>query len=541
MSRLAYALALILALLCGPLARADETAPRVVPAEASSALASGNLDAIERAIGAIAASGAPAAEPVLRALLDGRLLARAGDPDPYVRTPDGRIVRASDLSEVDLAPSALRPVRINNRIRRALEGALGALTLASPDRAVRLRAAEALFTRPDPAVLPQLEAALAVEADPAVRTAFARARAAILLDHGPTSALRAEAARLLAGQPSPAVLGKLAAARAGLPSEAGADLARELDEAIARVETRLRLLELVQMLFHGVSLGSVLLLAAVGLAVTFGVMGVINMAHGEMVMLGAYATWGVQQILRAFAPEWLDASLGLALPAAFLVSGGVGLLIEWAVISRLYGRPLETLLATFGISLILQQAIRLGVGATNREVVTPSWMSGLVELTPGLALTTNRLVIIGFALVVFLLLLGLLRGTRLGLEIRAVTQNRRMAETMGIRTPRIDALTFALGSGIAGMAGVALAQIDNVSPNLGQAYIVDSFIVVVFGGVGNLWGTLVGALSLGIVNKLLEPVAGAVLGKILVLLALILFIQRRPQGIFALRGRAAEA
>lgn len=536
MRGLASTLALLALLL---LAARPTTGQGLEPALA--AIAGGSLEATERAIGQIAASGTPRAETVLRALAEGRLLTRPGDPLVYLRTSEGAILRAADGGTVEPIPSGLRAVRINNRIRRALEGALGALTLRSPERGRRLAAAEALFARPDAAALPLLEEAAAGESDAAVRAAFARARAAILLEHGPTSPERTAAADLLARDPSPMVLGKLKATRAGLGPEAGSELAATLDAAIGRVERRLRLLELVQTLFHGLSLGSVLLLAAVGLAVTFGVMGVINMAHGEMVMLGAYASWAVQQAVRAIAPDLLHFSLLLALPAAFLSAAVTGLLIERLVISRLYGRPLETLLATFGLSLILQQAIRLGVGASNREVVTPSWMSGLLEPVPGLALTANRLVIIVFAFAVFLLLWGIVRGTRLGLEIRAVTQNRRTAEAMGIRTPAIDAATFALGSGVAGLAGVALAQIDNVSPNLGQAYIVDSFIVVVFGGVGNLWGTLLGAMSLGLVNKILEPLAGAVLGKILVLVALILFIQRRPQGIFALRGRAAEA
>ncbi len=531
---------LILALLLGPLAssaRAQETGT----AEAALAtLAAGHLDAMEPAIGTIARSGVPWAEPVLRALLDGRLLVRQADRALFLRTPEGSILEAASGTPAAVEARVLRPVRINNRLRRALEGALGSLTLASPDPAVRLSAAERLFTRPDQTALDGVEAALAREGDAELRAAFTRARAAILLEHG-EPALRAQAARELARSPSPAVLGKLRAARDALPPEAGSDLRTAFEEAIAAVERRLRLLGLAQTLFQGVSLGSVLLLAAIGLAVTFGVMGVINMAHGEMVMLGAYATWAVQEVFRAFLPGALDWSLVLAVPAAFLLAGATGWAIERGVIGRLYGRPLETLLATFGISLVLQQTVRLGIGATNREVATPSWMSGLVEPLPGLALTANRIVIVLFAIAVFLLLLALVRGTRLGLEIRAVTQNRRMAETMGIRTPRVDALTFALGSGIAGIGGVALAQIDNVSPNLGQAYIVDSFIVVVFGGVGNLWGTFLGAMTLGIVNKLLEPLAGAVLGKILVLLALVLFIQRRPQGLFALRGRAAEA
>jgi urea transport system permease protein len=269
-------------------------------------------------------------------------------------------------------------------------------------------------------------------------------------------------------------------------------------------------------------------------------MGVINMAHGEMVMLGAYTTFAVQEIIRTSMPSLFDWSLAIALPLAFLVSGGVGMAIERGIIRFLYGRPLETLLATFGLSLILQQAVRTIFGANNREVGNPSWMSGAFELG-GLTLTYNRMWIIVFSIVVLAALMVLLRRTAFGLQMRAVTQNRRMAASMGIRTSWVDCLTFGLGSGIAGIAGVALSQIDNVSPNLGQGYIIDSFMVVVFGGVGNLWGTLVGALSLGIANKLLEPMAGAVLGKIIVLVLIVLFIQRKPRGLFPLKGRAAEA
>ena len=269
-------------------------------------------------------------------------------------------------------------------------------------------------------------------------------------------------------------------------------------------------------------------------------MGVINMAHGEMIMIGAYVTFMIQEVFRSFAPEYFGLSLALAVPAAFLASGGLGVVMERAVIRWLYGRPLETLLATWGISLILQQAVRTVFGPTNQEVGNPEWMSGAVELAGGVLLTYNRIWIIVFALAVMAAVWALIRFTSIGLEMRAVTQNRRMANSMGIRSGRVDALTFGLGSGVAGMAGVALSQVDNVSPNLGQAYIIDSFMVVVFGGVGNLWGTLVGAFSLGIVNKFLEPVSGAVLGKIIVLVAIILFIQKRPRGLFALKGRALE-
>ncbi|MBN9508291.1 MAG: urea ABC transporter permease subunit UrtB, partial [Alphaproteobacteria bacterium] len=310
--------------------------------------------------------------------------------------------------------------------------------------------------------------------------------------------------------------------------------------AVAATERVQRLWSLAQGIVYGISLGSVLLLAAAGLAITFGVMGVINMAHGEMVMLGAYTTYVVQQTMHALTPGLLGASLLFAVPLAFIVSGVVGIAIERLLIRFLYGRPLETLLATWGLSLALQQAVRSLFGAQNRDVSTPDWMSGAMQLG-GLTITYNRLAIVIFAAVVVAALMATLRFTPLGLQMRAVTQNRRMAAAMGIRTPWIDALTFGLGSGVAGMAGVALSQIDNVSPNLGQGYIIDSFMVVVFGGVGNLWGTVVSALTLGIVNKFLEPIAGAVLGKIVVLVLLILFIQRKPRGMFPLKGRAVEA
>ncbi|HVG52158.1 MAG TPA: urea ABC transporter permease subunit UrtB, partial [Xanthobacteraceae bacterium] len=320
----------------------------------------------------------------------------------------------------------------------------------------------------------------------------------------------------------------------------GEEVKRTAVNAVTAIDARLEMWGAVQNAWYGLSLGSVLLLAAIGLAITFGVMGVINMAHGEMVMLGAYTTFTVQEIIRAYNPALFDYSLLFAVPLAFLVAGFVGILIERGVIRFLYGRPLETLLATWGLSLILQQAIRTIYGSSNRDVGAPSWMSGAFEVG-GITITYNRLWIICFTLAVFVALLGILRLTRLGLEMRAVTQNRAMAASVGIRTARIDALTFGLGSGIAGIAGVALSQIDNVSPNLGQGYIIDSFMVVVFGGVGNLWGTLVGAFALGIANKFLEPYAGAVLAKIFILVLIILFIQKRPRGLFALKGRAVEA
>ena len=487
------------------------------------------------AISAVAASGSPLALDVIQALTDGRL-SFSGDKVFY-KDKAGAIVDAATGKPAASAPADLKTVRLNNRLRRTVEAALGGLTLMSSDPGKRLEAAQAVFRSREAAALPTLDAALAKETDSRVKRALSEARAAVILfqaDAKENDKLTAIATiRERADQDSRGLLAGLPAGQPQLVQRAAAD-------AIASIDNRLALWSSVQNAWYGLSLGSVLLLAAIGLAITFGVMGVINMAHGEMVMLGAYTTFVVQDIIRTSYPGLFDMSLFIAVPLAFLVAGCVGIVIERCVIRFLYGRPLETLLATWGLSLILQQAVRTAFGPTNKEVGNPSWMSGAFELG-GITITYNRMWIIVFTLAVFIALLGLLRFTRLGLEMRAVTQNRQMAASMGIRTARIDALTFGLGSGIAGIAGVALSQIDNVSPNLGQGYIIDSFLVVVFGGVGNLWGTLVAALTLGIANKFLEPFAGAVLGKIAILVFIILFIQKRPRGLFALKGRAVEA
>ncbi|HYF55583.1 MAG TPA: urea ABC transporter permease subunit UrtB [Salinarimonas sp.] len=490
----------------------------------------------QAAVEALGASTHPTALPVLEALADGRLFARTADRAIVWREPGGTWRLA--LTGEAQADAPARPVRINNAIRRALESALGNLTLLAPDPARRLEAARALFRTRQGASLSLVRAALERETDPRVRRALLEAQAAIAVGAADAPELdRIAAVSVLAERGDREAQGILRAVADANPPER---LKAEVGGAIRAIEHRLALVGMAQNLVYGLSLGSVLLLAAIGLAITFGVMGVINMAHGEMVMIGAYTTFVVQEAIRLHAPHLFDVSLAIALPLAFLVAGAIGVVIERGVIRVLYGRPLETLLATWGVSLILQQAVRTIFGPTNREVGNPSFMSGSVEVM-GLALTWNRLWIIAFALSVFVALLVTLRFTPFGLRMRAVVQNRRMAASMGIRTARIDALTFGLGSGIAGVAGVALSQIDNVSPNLGQSYIIDSFMVVVFGGVGSLWGTLVAALTLGAANKILEPVAGAVLGKILVLVFIILFIQKRPRGLFALKGRAVEA
>jgi urea transport system permease protein len=492
----------------------------------------------DAAINAVAGGGNPLAADVIQALQDGRLLFGAADKKVFIRDKAGALLDAATGKPAAGAPPAdVAPVRLNNRLRRTIDAAIGGLTLLSADPGKRYEAAQAVFKSRDASALPTLEAALAKETDARVKRALAGARAAVILyqaDVKESDKVDAIAViREIANQDARGLL-------AGLPPDQPPAVQKAAADAITAIDNRLQLWSTVQNAWYGLSLGSVLLLAAIGLAITFGVMGVINMAHGEMVMLGAYTAYVVQEIIRARYPGLFDASLFIAVPLAFVVAGAVGILVERTIIRFLYGRPLETLLATWGLSLILQQAVRTYFGPTNKDVGNPSWMSGAFELG-GITITYNRMWIIVFTFAVFLLLLGLLRFTRLGLEMRAVTQNRQMAASMGIRTARIDALTFGLGSGIAGIAGVALSQIDNVSPNLGQGYIIDSFLVVVFGGVGNLWGTLISAFTLGIANKFLEPFAGAVLGKIVILVAIILFIQKRPRGLFALKGRAVEA
>jgi len=488
-------------------------------------------------ISAVAASGNPLAAQVIEALQDGRLLFSADDKRVYVRDKSGTILDATTGKAAGGAPANLKPVRLNNRLRRSTEAALGGLTLMSADPGKRFDAAQAVFKSKDRNALVTLDTAIGRETDQRVKRALQEARAAVILFMvDAKEADKVAAIGVIRERGDQDARGLLA----GLPGNQTESVHKIATEAIITIDNRLAAWNVAQNFWYGLSLGSVLLLAAIGLAITFGVMGVINMAHGEMVMLGAYTTFVVQELIRTSAPGLFDYSLAIAIPLAFLVAALVGIAIERGVIQFLYGRPLETLLATWGISLILQQAVRTAFGPTNREVGAPNFMSGAFQLG-GLTITWNRLWIIVFAGLIFAALLATLRYTALGLQMRAVTQNRRMASAMAINTGRIDALTFALGSGIAGLAGVALSQIDNVSPNLGQSYIIDSFLVVVFGGVGNLWGTLVGALSLGVANKFLEPYAGAVLGKILLLVLVILFIQKRPRGLFALKGRAVEA
>ncbi|MGA7802100.1 MAG: urea ABC transporter permease subunit UrtB [Gammaproteobacteria bacterium] len=480
---------------------------------------------------------------ILKALMEGKLCYRKSDRRVVIthELSDGFRLTAADTGE-DLGKVGTRAVHqivINNDIRIALRDTIARLSLSNTDPAVRLAAVRDMLNNMTPAGAKALRAQKPKETDSHVRRLMDIALA-LVDSSSPDKTVRLAAVKTLGESMDSAAQNRLAQVvqtdSNGKYLEPDADVRAAASAALKAIQDKQQFYSVVQTGFFGLSLGSVLLLAGIGLAITFGVMGVINMAHGELMMLGAYTTYVVQLLM----PDHIDLSLFVAIPAAFLVSGAFGIVIERTVIRFLYGRPLETLLATFGISLILRQLVRTVFSPLNRAVQSPSWMSGSMQINSALSLTYGRVYIVAFALLVFVALLLVLKKTTLGLKVRAVSQNRSMAKAMGVRTEWVDALTFGLGSAIAGVAGVALSQLTNVGPNLGQSYIIDSFMVVVFGGVGNLWGTLVSALTLGIADKFLEPWAGAVLAKVVVLVLLILFIQKRPRGLFPQRGRAAE-
>jgi urea transport system permease protein len=489
-------------------------------------------------------TGHSSVRAVLTALLEARLYFRNSDQKVFVvKSADADPLNLIDPITLKDAGSAsadsMTQIGTNNALRSALRSTVAHFSLSSPDAAVRLDAVREMSRTLDEPAVTLLRQRLAVETNSGVRKEIATALALATLDGSDTPA-RLQAIATLKQSVSQDVRNRLALlldkSGDGSFTEPNEKVRQAAASAVKTIDRWRNFYSAFQTLFFGLSLGSVLVLIAIGLAITFGVMGVINMAHGELMMLGAYTTYAVQQAM----PGHIGASILVAIPAAFCVAGAAGVLMERAVIQFLYGRPLETLLATFGVSLILQQSVRSVFSALNRSVLTPDWMSGSMRLNDALSITYNRLYIVIFTLIVFFLILMVLKRTRIGLYIRAVSQNRPMAKAMGIRTEWVDAMTFGLGSGIAGVAGVALSQLTNVGPDLGQSYIIDSFLVVVFGGVGNLWGSLIGGMSMGIVNNLLEPYAGAVLAKIFVLVALILFIQVRPRGLFPPKGRAAE-
>jgi len=546
LARLSLAAALLLSYL--PASQAQETSSALAdgPAPATSE-APATTPSFEDAVAVMALASVPKRGALIdqvagydderlvaifTALLNGDLYAAKGEP-ALIAIAGKNQTYTNAFTGAQVADTAgLKRVPITNAMRNQLRSINSQLNISSKQADIRLNAVlQMIADGTDAATIELLKARLHKESDTRVREAITSALAIYNL-HSDEEQTRLDAVQLLRGS-------LLQEARTALTQSAASDASPKVREqaqrALDSIADRVAMYRVTENLFFGLSLGSVLLLSAIGLAITFGVMGVINMAHGEMMMIGAYVTWAVQQLF----PNQIAYSLLMAIPAAFIVAGLLGVAIERGVIRFLYGRPLETLLATFGISLILQQAVRFFISPTNQAVQLPYWMSGSIAINPVLSITNNRLYIFIFGLLVFLALLLILKKTSLGLKVRAVSQNRAMARAVGVRANWVDAMTFGLGSGIAGIAGVALSQLTNVGPNLGQSYIIDSFMVVVFGGVGNLWGTLVGAMGLGVINKFLEPYAGAVLAKVLVLVLLILFIQKRPKGIFPQKGRAA--
>ena len=489
------------------------------------------------ALDTLVASKAPLTRDWLQALLDGLLYLRKSDSLPVIVEKQGKsflLKSATDGSDLGLASrKEVSKIKINNAIRGQLRSAIAGLSLQDNDPDVRIASVKRMMQTLGETEIAAITARLPSEMNEQVSKVMKLALNLHDLDKGDDE-VKISAINNIGVNTSDEVTQRLR--KLGSDTEVSSDVSVAANESLKKIEKRIFIYEKIETLFFGLSLGSVLAMAAIGLAITFGVMGVINMAHGEMIMIGAYVTWAVQ----ALFPAIIEYSLLLAVPFAFMVAFLVGVLIEFMVIRHLYGRPLETLLATFGISLILQQTVRTLISPQNVPVSNPSWMAGLWEIDPALSLAINRLVIFFFCLLIFFALMWLLKYSYFGLKVRAVSQNRQMARALGAKSSSIDAVTFGLGAGIAGVAGVALSQLSNVGPNMGQTYIVDSFMVVVFGGVGNLWGTLLAGLSLGVFNKFLEPWAGAVLAKIVVLVFIIMFIQKYPKGLFPQKGRAAS-
>lgn len=518
----------------------DSVSPQVVVESADvlineQALLLASRKTIASAIDTIVASSSPRKRIWLEALLSGNLYLRKSDKLPVVVSKvEGGFALTGAAEGDDLGAAGKREVskiKINNALRGKLREGIARLALQDESAKARQSAVERMMLSLDASKMKALKSQFEVEQDPDVKTLMELAFHMDALENGDSKAklIAISAIGVNSREEIVSSLRNLSA------DSENREVAAAATVAIVKIEKRVAIFEKVETVLFGLSLGSVLAMAAIGLAITFGVMGVINMAHGEMIMIGAYTTWFIQQAL----PGVIEYSLIIAIPMAFIVAFLVGVTIEYLVIRHLYGRPLETLLATFGISLMLQQAVRTFISSQNVPVSNPSWLSGLWQIDPALSVAINRVVIFFFCLAVFAALMWLLRKTFFGLKVRAVSQNRQMARAMGARSNRIDSMTFGLGAGIAGVAGVALSQLTNVGPNMGQSYIVDSFMVVVFGGVGNLWGTLLAGLSLGVVNKFLEPWVGAVLAKIIVLIFIIIFIQRYPRGLFPQRGRAA--
>ena len=527
-----YLCCIVLALLSLP-ARAALDASQL------SKLAADDNDAKVAVVKYLASHPSPEAQAVLTAMDNDALYQNQGR---LLIVHDDQAMDAATLQALGPVPDSAESIIVNNRLRGAVQGALSAFKLFSSDLATRLKAARDVKQDPRPEQLPLIQQALAKETNAEIHQDLLLAQASIQIA-STNEAERLAAVKILGGTNNPEVRTKLAdmlIQNNGQYNEASPVVRAAAQQALKSIDLRISLARAAASLFSGLSLGSVLLLAALGLAITYGVMGVINMAHGELLMVGAYATYFVQGWFKTHLPQYFDWYVLAALPIAFLAAAGVGMVMERLVIRRLYGRPLETLLATWGISLILIQLARASFGAQNVDVANPSWLSGGIEIIQDVVLPWNRIIILGFSMAVLAFMSFLLSRTRLGLFMRAVTQNRAMAGALGVPAGTVDTLAFGLGAGIAGLGGVALSQISNVGPDMGQGYIVDSFMVVVLGGVGQIAGTVYAALGLGIVNKLLESWSGAVIAKIVVLVFIILFIQKRPQGLFALKGRSVD-
>lgn len=533
----------VAALLLALMSLAASPAHAAIDPALAAQLGAEDSDLKVEAIRKLVATEDPRAIEILKALGD-EALALVDSGKRAVIVANGQMFDAVSGAPLGTAPGGVEIIVINNRIRGELSGAMAALRLGSPDRAARLAAAKELQGADNEEVLPIIDRALAKEPDAEVREILLLAGARLALSNGDV-AQRRQAARALAASNDPQVRQILATLltrqKDGSYPEADESVRSAAQISLDEINRRLRTTEAIVALFSGISLGSILLLAALGLAITYGLMGIINMAHGEFLMLGAYTTYVVQGVFRTYWPGAFDWYVVAALPSAFAVTAIIGMALERGVLRWLYGRPLETLLTTWGVGLLLIQTCRTVFGAQNVEVENPSWLSGGINLAGGYVIPFNRLVIIGFSLAVLVAVWLVINRTRMGLFVRGVTQNRAMASCTGVPTNRVDMLTFGLGSGVAGLGGVALSQIGNVGPDLGQSYIVDSFMVVVLGGVGQLAGTVIAAFGLGSIAKFLEPWSGAVLAKIAVLVFIILFIQKRPQGLFALKGRSAEA
>lgn len=534
MTHLAKILIVLLFIVLPSLSVASETDTSSEFSSALSELTASKLKVRAQGINTLIATGDERLPRVINALLNSELYYRKSDKLVAILSKETDPPTITNLltnqAITGESAKAWKKVIINNRLRTQLRDALAMINLNDDSAKVRIEAIRQALGQIDVKQKAALETRLTVETDDAVKTLLNVAIATLALKSGEGDTLTLISA--VKDSVHPSVRQVLAGVSA---NDADPAVRKSAQKALERIDDKIQNYNKIETLFFGLSLGSVLVLAAIGLAITFGVMGVINMAHGELIMLGAYTTYAVQ----IWLPGLIEYSVLIAIPLAFLVSGTAGILIERGIIRFLYGRPLETLLATFGVSLVLQQVVRSVFGPLNMAVESPSWMSGVWQINDALSLTWNRLYIVLFSLIVFAALYIILNRTRLGLQVRAVSQNRAMASSMGVKTNWVDAMTFGLGSGIAGVAGVALSQLTNVGPNLGQAYIIDSFMVVVFGGVGNLWGTLIAGFGLGVTNKFLEPWSGAVLAKILVLLFIILFIQKRPKGLFPQKGRSA--